>query len=425
MHKGKLTNINHPRITTEPKMNMDATISVVCYKSKTLSNGEHPLMLRISKDGKKKYQSLGISVNPKFWDFQKNKPKPKCPNLEYLQKIILDKKLELQKKMLEIKSDQKEYSAATLIEANEKLLVAKTVDCFYKEIIAQCEINNKCGNRLVYLNSYNSLKRFTNGKLEIPFNTINVAWLEKYEKWLRSNGNKETTISLMFRTLRSTYNKAIKERCAHLSDYPFQEYKISKFDTSTQKRAIAKTDMLKFTETSQPIGQKKYVELSKDIFIFSYLCGGINFTDIANLTQENIVNGRLHYIRQKTGKLIKIGIPQEAMQIIKKYTDESNGYLFPILNVKVHKTALQKQNRIHKIRGKVNDILRTLGKRLGIEANITTYVARHSFASVLKKSGVNIALISEALWHSDLATTQIYLDSFDNKQVDEAMKHLL
>ena len=289
---------------------MDATISVVCYKSKTLSNGEHPLMLRISKDGKKKYQSLGISVNPKFWDFQKNKPKPKCPNLEYLQKIILDKKLELQKKMLEIKSDQKEYSAATLIEANEKLQVAKNVDCFYKEIIAQCEINNKCGNRLVYLNSYNSLKRFTNGKLEIPFNTINVAWLEKYEKWLRSNGNKETTISLMFRTLRSTYNKAIKERCAHLSDYPFQEYKISKFDTSTQKRAIAKTDMLKFTETSQSIGQKKYVELSKDIFIFSYLCGGINFTDIANLTQENIVNGRLHYIRQKTGKLIKIGIFQ-------------------------------------------------------------------------------------------------------------------
>ena len=374
-------------------MNMDATISVVCYKSKTLSNGEHPLMLRISKDGKKKYQSLGISVNPKFWDFQKNKPKPKCPNLEYLQKIILDKKLELQKKKLEIKSDQKEYSAATLLEANANLLVAKTVDCFYKEIIAQCEINNKCGNRLVYLNSYNSLKRFTNGKLEIPFNSINVAWLEKYEKWLRSNGNKET--------------------------------KISKFDTSTQKRAIAKTDMLKFTETSQPIGQKKYVELSKDIFIFSYLCGGINFTDIANLTQENIVNGRLHYIRQKTGKLIKIGIPQEAMQIIKKYTDESNGYLFPILNVKVHKTALQKQNRIHKIRGKVNDILRTLGKRLGIEANITTYVARHSFASVLKKSGVNIALISEALGHSDLATTQIYLDSFDNEQVDEAMKNLL
>ena len=68
---------------------MDATISVVCYKSKTLSNGEHPLMLRISKDGKKKYQSLGISVLPRYWDFTRNKPKPNCPNKEYIQKIFL------------------------------------------------------------------------------------------------------------------------------------------------------------------------------------------------------------------------------------------------------------------------------------------------------------------------------------------------
>lgn len=182
---------------------------------------------------------------------------------------------------------------------------------------------------------------------------------------------------------------------------------------------------MKFAQESQPIGQKKYMDLSKDIFIFSYLCGGINFTDIANLTTDNIVESRLHYIRQKTGKLIKIGIPHEAMRIIERYSNGNNGYLFPILDSKVHKTPLQKQNRIHKIRNKVNYNLKILGKRLGIESNVTTYVARHSFASVLKKSGVNIALISEALGHSDLATTQIYLDSFDNEQVDEAMKNLL
>ena len=229
----------------------------------------------------------------------------------------------------------------------------------------------------------------------------------------------------MFRTLRSAYNKAIKAKCTRKSDYPFDEYKINKFDTTTQKRAIAKTDVLKFTAEVQPIGKQQYMELSKDIFVFSYLCGGINFTDIANLTKENIQNGRLHYIRQKTKKLIKIGIPQEAMQIIEKYSKESKGYLFPILDSKKHKTTLQKQNRIHKILGKVNKNLKLLAADLGVEANITTYVARHSFASVLKKSGVNIALISEALGHSDLATTQIYLDSFDNEQVDEAMKNLL
>ena len=93
----------------------NATINVVCYKWKTLANGEHPLMLRVCKDGKAKYQSLGISVNPTHWNFKKNEPKQKCPNYEHIQKIILDKKEEIQKKMLELRADQKEYNATALI----------------------------------------------------------------------------------------------------------------------------------------------------------------------------------------------------------------------------------------------------------------------------------------------------------------------
>ena len=404
---------------------MNATISVVCYKSKTLSNGEYPLMLRICKDGKKKYQSLGISVLPRYWDFTRNKPKPNCPNKEYIQKIILNKQTELQQRMLEFNSEQKEYTTTTLLNDENKRFELKTVCQFYQELIEQCKSNDKCGNRLIYKSSYNSLKVFTKNQLDIPFSVIDVLWLNKYEKWLRSKGNKETTMSLMFRTLRSAYNKAIKAKCARKSDYSFDEYKINKFDTKTQKRAIAKTEVLKFTKEVDNIGKRQYVQLSKDIFIFSYLCGGINFTDIANLTKANITNGRIHYIRQKTGKLIKLGISEEAMQIIKKYESESKGYLFPILNANIHKTPLQKQNRIHKMLGKINKNLKLIAAQLNVDANMTTYVARHSFASVLKKSGVSIALISEALGHSDLSTTQVYLDSFDNEQIDAAMQNLL
>lgn len=404
---------------------MNACISVVCYKSKTLSNGENPLMLQISKGGKRKYQSLGISVLPRYWDFTRNKPKPNCPNKEYIQKIILDKQTELQQRMLEFNSEQKEYTTTTLLNDENKRFELKTVCQFYQELIEQCKSNDKCGNRLIYKSSYNSLKVFTRNQLDIPFSAIDVSWLNKYEKWLRSKGNKETTMSLMFRTLRSAYNKAIKAKCARKSDYPFDEYKINKFDTKTQKRAIAKTEVLKFTKEVDNIGKRQYVQLSKDIFIFSYLCGGINFTDIANLTKVNITNGRIHYIRQKTGKLIKLGISEEAMQIIKKYESESKGYLFPILNANIHKTPLQKQNRIHKMLGKINKNLKLIAAQLNVDANMTTYVARHSFASVLKKSGVSIALISEALGHSDLSTTQVYLDSFDNEQIDAAMQNLL
>ena len=101
---------------------------------------------------------------------------------------------------------------------------------FYKELIEQYTREDKCGNCLIYKGSFNSLKVFTNGKLDIPFNEIDIAWLNKYEKWLRSKGNRETTISLLFRTLRSAYNKAIKAKCARKSDYPFDDYKINKFD---------------------------------------------------------------------------------------------------------------------------------------------------------------------------------------------------
>ena len=377
---------------------MNASLSVVCYKSKRLSNGESPLMLQVSKGGKRQYQSLGVSVNPKFWDFSKNKPKSNCPNREYILKLILNKQAELQQRMLELNAEQKEYTTTTLLHDEHRKFELKTVKQFYQELIEQYKANEKCGNRLIYKSSYNSINVFTNGNLEIPFSAIDVAWLNKYEKWLRSKGNKETTMSLMFRTLRSAYNKAIESKCARKSDYPFNDYRISKFDVSTEKRAIAKADVLKFSTDVHSIGKQQYVQLSKDIFIFSYLCGGINFTDIANLTKDNIIEGkRLHYIRQKTGKLIKLGLSEEALKIIKRYAVESKGYLFPILNAQLHKTPLQKQNRIHKMLGKVNKNLKLLAAQLGVEANLTTYVARLSLASVLKKSGVNIALISEAL----------------------------
>ncbi len=398
---------------------MNASLSVVCYKSKRLSNGESPLMLQVSKGGKRQYQSLGVSVNPKFWDFSKNKPKSNCPNREYILKLILDKQAELQQRMLELNAEQKEYTTTTLLHDEHRKFELKTVKQFYQELIEQYKANDKCGNRLIYKSSYNSINVFTNGNLEIPFNAIDVAWLNKYEKWLRSKGNKETTMSLMFRTLRSAYNKAIDSKCARKSDYPFNDYRISKFDVSTEKRAIAKADILKFSTDVRSIGKQQYVQLSKDIFIFSYLCGGINFTDIANLTKDNIIEGkRLHYIRQKTGKLIKLGLSEEAIQIIRRYAVESKGYLFPILNAQLHKTPLQKQNRIHKMLGKVNKNLKLLAADLGVEANLTTYTARHTFATMMLTLGADLYTTSKLLGHADVKMTQVYAKIINQKKDD-------
>ena len=101
-----------------------------------------------------------------------------------------------------------------------------------------------------------------------------------------------------------------------------------------------------------------------------------------------------------------------------------NPYLFPILS-NFHRTEQQKVNRIHKIISKVNRALKQIGEELNISIDLTTYVARHSFATVLKRSGVSTSLISEALGHSSERVTQIYLDSFGSDQMEDAMKNLL
>lgn len=102
-----------------------------------------------------------------------------------------------------------------------------------------------------------------------------------------------------------------------------------------------------------------------------------------------------------------------------------DSYIFPILNDAVHITATQKHNRIHKVLVRVNRDLKAMAKQLGIEGNVTTYVARHTFGTVLKTSGVNTAIISEAMGHKTEAITQTYLKSFENSIIDEAMEHLL
>lgn len=407
---------------------MDATISVICFKSKTLANGEHPLMLRITKDRKRTMKSLGVSVHPSNWDFDRNEPKPKCPDRKYIQQIILKVKTEYQTKLLEKSANNENYTAQTLVkEQSREQIQSETVEHFYLRTIEQLKQDGAVGNAYAYRNSYHVLRSFHKDKpLDYAFGQIDEAFLISFESWMRSKGNKDTTLSFQMRTLRAIFNRAVRAKIVSRDKNPFNEYKISKFNTRTPKRALTKTDVMKIIAADCSQG-KTIEQFAHDVFVFSYLCGGISFVDMANLTPSNIVEGRLIYRRQKTHGVVNVPLSAQAREILAKYDEHCRqaGYLFPILDERVHLTPMQKKNRVHKMCGRVNFALRGIGRRLKIKATVTTYVARHSFATVLKKSGVNIGIISEALGHHSLKTTQIYLDSFENSQIDEAMQHLL
>ena len=178
------------------------------------------------------------------------------------------------------------------------------------------------------------------------------------------------------------------------------------------------------TETIQATTLRTF---TRDVFTFAYLCGGISFVDMANLTLDNIYKERIRYIRQKTHGEINLKLCDQAKEIIEKYISyrEKATYLFPILDARLHKTPMQKKNRVRKVLARINKELKVLASELEIKTDVTTYVARHSFASILKNTGVNIALISQALGHQDIKTTEIYLSKFDDKQMDVIMSNLL
>jgi integrase len=406
---------------------MKAAISIICYKHKVLANGESPLMVRIAKNGKRTMKSLGISVNPQHWDFSKNQPRTNCPNRNQIKQIILKTEMEYQSKVLDKELKQEEFTASSLINEQKDSIKAKTVEEFYLSLIEDLKQKGRIGNSYAYLNSYNTLRNFNHGKkLNYTFSHIDVTFCRKFEDWMRNKGNKDTTLSYQFRTLRAAFNKAIEAKIVAREKNPFIEYKLSHFNTKTIKRALSKKDIMKIINANC-IGKSELRQLTHDLFSFSYLCGGISFVDIANLTPKNIVDGRLIYQRQKTHGNINLPLSDKAQQIIDKYIDYQKKaiYLFPILHGKKHITPMQKNNRVHKVCHQINQELKLLAKELNIKSEVTTYVARHSFATILKKSGVNIGIISEALGHQDIKTTQIYLSRFDNEQVDEAMKNLL
>ena len=397
---------------------MATTINVLCYKYKTLSNGEHPIMVRICKDGKKKYVSIGISVKAKHWNFDKNEPKPNCPNREHICLLIASKKAEYEKEAIKLKSEGRDYTADGLHEKIQSPTITRTVADIFNEYIEHLRQEKRTGYMKSVLQVYNSLVKY-NGHLNIYFDEIDFRWLREYEIWLKGEGLAVNTIGIRFRTLRAIYNYALTNDWVKAENYPFKKYKVSKLSEETVKRALSKKDINRIFRYSCNGG---YDQLAVDIFAFTYYVGGINFADIANLTHSHIINGRLVYKRQKTGKLIRIPLPPQAIELINKYKGKT--YLFPIYN-ELHHTEQTKSNRLHKVITKVNNHLKLIGEDLKLPITLTTYVARHSQATVMKKAGVSTALISQIMGHSSERVTQIYLDSFDNEQIDNAMKNLL
>jgi len=262
-----------------------------------------------------------------------------------------------------------------------------------------------------------SLKSMLSYKKNLKVSQITPDFLKGYEKWMTDNGRSLTTVGMYLRALRTIFNIAIEHEIIDATKYPFKKYSIP----APQK--ISRT--LKKDEIKQVINytaKRDADAKALDYWVFSFVCNGMNFKDIALLKYENIKGEFIEFRRAKTKRTTKnnslpIIVPLDGNMayIINKWGNKSKkkeDYIFPIL--KHGLTPKQEYVRIKTFIRNTNKRLARVGKELGLSLNVTSYVARHCFATMQKNNNAPLAYISEALGHSDLKTTQNYFGRFED-----------
>lgn len=400
-----------------------ATIKIL-LREKPNKEGQFPIVLRITKDRKIKLISLGINCLKNDWNEKEACFKKSYPNHIQRNRSLLNWK---QKALSIIDSFNLDNTDFTLNQFEERFRNKEpnkiTVLEFWDDKINDLNLSGRTGNARAHRDTKNSFFRFCKNQ-KILFKEINVELLDKYETHLRSTGSNDGGIGVRMRELRAVFNDAIKKGIVDEKYYPFKSYKVSKLKGRGFKKALSRDEVLKIINLNE-IDYSHLIE-AKHLFVFSYYTRGMNFYDMMKLRWENIDDDKIIYTRSKTkGRfIIKILAPVKEILNYYKNINTKTGYVFPIL-LKEDLTPMQIENRKAKKLKKFNSDLKKIAEILGIEKALTSYVARHSFATNLKQLGVSTDIISQAMGHQHIAITSAYLKDFENEIIDDANELLL
>jgi integrase/recombinase XerD len=403
-------------------------IAFILFKPKTLKDGSHPVLLRLTQNRVRNYISTGFSGSEDEWndDFgrfdlarindKKRKKELKDANDD------LDIKFQKAKKVL---SDMERFDIPyTFAEFKQRYKVnleskRESVYTYFNKTIDKLEKERSLSNAAVYLNTLNKIKKFH--PKDLRFTEIDKAFLEKFKTKLLSEGLKPNTASIYLRTLRSLLNRAESDNIipAILNPFKTGSFNLKKLSNQSVKRVITKDEFYSIVKLK--IQPEDDLYDSWMIFQFSYFARGMNFKDVALLTWQNVTEGA--YIRQKTKRAIKLSDNKFTRAILDHYRGRDDKYVFPVIT-KRQKTLKQLETKIQSARKNYNKDLKDIARMAEISINLTGYVARHTYATVLKKAGTDLYTIQMGLGHSRPSTTQIYLDSLDDSALVEAETNL-
>lgn len=416
-----------------------ASFKILLNKSKRSQrkDGSYPVCLRVTKNGKIKYISLNLHGQENQWDEGAGRYKSdKRLTSSYKEYNALLSRYEARVSELERRFDEDciDWTLNQFEERFKGYAKRGKVQEYLCRLIQVLRDTGHTGNSNCYKQLFHMLELFDKKLKDRVFSEIDMKYVKSLDVFLQKRGCAGNTRKSYFRPLRALLNKAIQDNEASRHTYPFGKggFELSSLEEETDKRYLSEEDLEKIkTETLNT----ETGEYTRKLFLFSYYCFGMSFIDMAYLTRKNVKEINSHeYIEykrqkiknQKNVKSIQIPLTGNLKEILEWFRDNTlltGDYLLPVVSRDYTGEKLYKHIRNRYRRYSKN--LKAMAEELNITSiNLTSYVSRHTMAMTLQNKEVPREVISQVLGHKDLATTNVYLDSFKTDVIDNTAKLL-
>lgn len=393
-------------------MKNEVKINLYLEVRKPLINDQFPVCLVVNYQGKRKFYRTGYTTTKEYYQKALNASRGQAKD----DRLLWEKEERKANDILDRMPFFNWERFERLYKTDGKINVISYFDSKIKLLYE----TNRAGTARSYHNAKISLTEF---QKDINFDDITPEWLEKYETWMEEKGNSLTTTGIYLRNLRAIFNQAIKDGQIQREYYPFNDYIIP--SEESHKEALNLSQLTKLKEYEPLPNEKYYIGL----WWFSFYGSGMNLKDIMNLKWTDLKDGRIEFYRQKTrrtrkAKMRKVSIPLDEFhdQFINEFGCIDQDYIFPLFNIETD--YKRRHETVHQLNKMINKYIRKAAEKMEIETHITLYTARHTFASLLNEKNVPLSYIKEQLGHTDIRTTQKYLDSIDQEKEKEYRSYL-
>lgn len=385
---------------------MAVTVHIYLDKRLVKRGEEAPLKIGINKQGSSAYINLGKKILPTQWDQPKERIKNRPDKLEIQSYIDTQRNLVSNIIMNLVKKGELTKLTATQIKNKVVGILeptAETANSFYSRFLSFAESRLSKRTKDIYKVTAKRILEYDPKIKTKSFEDISKDWLSGFDSFLLATSPSVNGRSIHFRNIRAVFRDAMDNEIT--VSYPFRVFKIK--SEQTQKRSLT----MKELKTLLTYKGSKIQNKAIDLFKLSLYLIGINVADLCNL-KEISSDGCIHYKRQKTQKLYCIKVEPEVLEIINKYRGKRH-----LLDI------LDQHNNVHSFTAVWARHLQSID---GFE-KLTSYWARHTWATIASQLDIPVDVISHALGHSfstGAKVTQVYIN-FNQQKIDDANRKVI